>query len=308
MAQTDTYANLILLIGARMGASFGDVELARIKALINSRARLAVRESDYWDNFLVIGEERAVDGSTNVVPYTGAVYDVSSASDPYAGPVDRFLRIHKVKPWDTRSSQEYEFAGVGAGARLISYADSYGLSAAISAATATSGTVVVRTASTMVDYYVGGGIQVEGCDTDVVDINGTHTVTAVSTAAYTAGYTEVTYSITDTTNNTFSISGDETMKTPSVFCTYKKRLATAYGDGVGESTSVPIEWFEYIAHGVFADMLRSDHQYEAAAMEDRSAVFALELELERLDAQHAIQTVGQSIFTHLSEQGRAVNY
>ena len=307
MAQTDTWTDLVGLIQALMGASFGSTELTRIQHLVNRRAHSAYRESDLWENFLVIGEERAVDTSTDTVPYTGAVVD-AGATNPYSGPVDSFMRIHQKVPWRNDSTVEYEFTGSSVGARLTCYDPSYGLSAVISAARNASGTVFVRTQSTLVDYYVGGQISVANCDVDVVDINGAHTVTSV--AQYGSGYVEVQYVIADTTTATLAIAGDETMKTPVAFCTYKKRLANTYGDGIvsGTTAVIPGEFFEYIATGVHADMLRADQQFGAAQAADGQAQMALQLELEKLDRQHTAQMVGNRIATHGTEQERQSAY
>ena len=39
----------------------------------------------------------------------------------------------------------------------------------------------------------------------------------------------------------------------SAFVTYKAQLSDTYGDETGESTSIPAEWYHYIAHGNYAD-------------------------------------------------------
>lgn len=312
MAQTDTYNNLVSLIEARMGSSFGTTETTRLKHLINSRIHMIARESDLWENILIIGEERAVNTDTNTIPYTGAVFDATedlTDINPYTASVDTFLRIHKVNPWKSQSATEYGFQGAVGGARLQGYSSVFGLSKTVDSATATAGTVTIELgASVYVDYYVDGEIQLEGFDTSPADINGTHTVTAVNSASYIAGRTQVSFVVTGASGS-WSMAGDETAKTPVAYCTYKKRISgTTYGTDTGETSTIPIEWFEPTAYGVMADMLAADNQFEQSLLWEGRYEKALQLELERLDAQMAAQTIGQQIYTNLSEQGRATSF
>lgn len=60
MAQTETYANTLAAIQALAGETFGTAELARIKSLVNLRARLAYDQCDYWPSFLRVNEPRRV--------------------------------------------------------------------------------------------------------------------------------------------------------------------------------------------------------------------------------------------------------
>ena len=64
--QTRDYSDLLELIEALCGVSFANIELPRIKALINRRAKKAYKQSNYWPRFLNVGEERTV--TDGVVP------------------------------------------------------------------------------------------------------------------------------------------------------------------------------------------------------------------------------------------------
>lgn len=310
MSQSGTYASLVSRIEALYpGADDNSALEGRVKQLINSRAWWCYRETDYWPNQLVIGEERAVNGSTNTVPYTGAAYDATESGtlvNPYDAPVDSFLRIHRENPWNQKSVTEYEFACDSNGARIIGYRASYGLSTAVSAANTAGGAVTIDLSGAL-DVYVGSTVKLEGLDegTGIPDLNGTHTVTAVQSGAYPFSETIFQFAISDVTNYSFSISGDETCKAPVAFCTYKQRLdGTTYGTDSGETSDVPREWFEAIAHGVLADMLRADDKFEAAQLEETTARMKLQQELERIDRMHVAQSVGKRIQTHGSEQAR----
>jgi len=105
--QTRTYADLLELIQAMFGSVFATVELARIRALVNSRATMAYRATEYWPRFLKVGEERAV--TSSVIPYEEATIST----------IDTFLRIHKTAPYYNASSQTFDFYVDGNGAHII---------------------------------------------------------------------------------------------------------------------------------------------------------------------------------------------
>lgn len=106
--QTKNYTtDLLPLIQAMCGAEFSSIELPRIKAMINSRAKRAYRASDYWPRFLVVGEERTVSGG--VVPFTQSGL----------GAIDTFLQVHRTQPYQRASAQLIEFYVQNGGATLI---------------------------------------------------------------------------------------------------------------------------------------------------------------------------------------------
>jgi len=106
--QTKNYTtDLLPLIKAMCGVEFSSIELPRIKAMINSRAKRAYRASDYWPRFLVVGEARTVTGG--VVPFTEAGLDS----------IDTFLQVHRTQPYQTASAQQIEFYVQNGGATLI---------------------------------------------------------------------------------------------------------------------------------------------------------------------------------------------
>ena len=88
------------------------------------------------------------------------------------------------------------------------------------------------------------------------------------------------------------------------FVTYKKQFTDTFGDGSGESTEIPAEWFQYIAHGTYADYLRAEGQQEKAALADQEADALLQEEMIRIDEQHTIQMVANRIFTNANMQMR----
>lgn len=255
---TRTYAQLLSLIQALCGVTFATIELGRIKALINRRAFTAYRASNFWPRFLTVGEERSLFGNVLTSVVTGDRYMINSIDEgydftgigaesnavgvifvstvtgsldestvkeylgyiPYSEPskndIDTFLRVHKDRPFQARSSQEFDF-----------YLDSTGV---------------------------------------------------------------------------ILISGSLTPS--SAFVTYKRTNSAQYGDSVGETTEIPLEWFQYLAHATYADYLRAEGQQEKAQLADQEAELILNEELLRIDNQRTSNMVGTKISTNSNYQMR----
>ena len=188
---TKTYTELLDMIKSLCGVEFATIELSRINALVNRRAKRAYRASNNWPRFITVGESRTV--TSKNVPYTQASLDT----------IGTFLKIQAVAPYTTASPQDYNFYVDSSGAKLI------------------------------------------------------------------------------------------TSATPATaFVTYKKILSDTYGETTGLQASVPAEWFDYIAHGVYADYLRAEGQQEKSQLADQEASLILEDELIQVDQQGAGLTFG----------------
>jgi hypothetical protein len=188
---TKTYTELLDMIKSLCGVEFATIELGRINALVNRRAKRAYRASNNWPRFITVGESRTV--TSKNVPYTQASLDT----------IGTFLKIQAVAPYTTASPQDYNFYVDSSGAKLI------------------------------------------------------------------------------------------TSATPATaFVTYKKILSDTYGETTGLQASVPAEWFDYIAHGVYADYLRAEGQQEKSQLADQEASLILEDELIQVDQQGAGLTFG----------------
>lgn len=87
----------------------------------------------------------------------------------------------------------------------------------------------------------------------------------------------------------------------SAFVTYKKQFDGPY---TTSTTTIPQEFFYYIAHAAYADFLRMDGQTEKALVEEQNAKNYLFLELERVEHQQNNQTVNKRISTYVSRQAR----
>jgi hypothetical protein len=107
---TKTYTELLDMIKSLCGVEFATIELGRINALVNRRAKRAYRASNNWPRFIVVGESRTV--TSRNVPYTQASLDT----------IGTFLKIQAVAPYTTASPQDFNFYVDSAGAKLITSA------------------------------------------------------------------------------------------------------------------------------------------------------------------------------------------
>jgi hypothetical protein len=204
--QTKNYTtDLLPLIKALCGVEFATIELPRIKAMINSRAKRAYRATDFWPRFFVSGEERTV--MNGYIPWT----------ETGLNSIDTFIRIHRTEPFVASSSQDFDFYADVTGAKIL----------------------------------------------------------------------------------------DGSLNSATAFVTYKMQNASVYGDGSsGTTPSVPDEWFEYLAHGVYSDWLRAEGQMEKAVVADQEAMEKLTDELIRADEMRTLPGIASKISTNASMQSR----
>lgn len=311
MAQTLSYNSVYSDIVALKGESFNTTEQARVKALINQRARAAYRESDLWENFLIL-EERTIDDSTSQlnVPYVGASSEASAFGA--TTDVDTFKRVWDSDPFNsTTNTCERTILGGANGAIITGTRYTFGQSALPASAAATTGVVVLTsTASGTLDVYVGGKVKLSGFEEPsgfTNSVNGEHDVFGVTYETSGAGV-GISFLLTGATTYNWVLTGDERIELPTAFCAYKKQLTATYGTDAGETSTIPKEWAEYIIHGVVADMHRADGQSDVAALEERFAQNKLNREMERLDRMHTAQLISAPIRTHQSNQSRIAAY
>jgi len=86
---------------------------------------------------------------------------------------------------------------------------------------------------------------------------------------------------------------------------YKAQKSGTYGSASTNDPNIPEEWFEYMAHGAYADYLRAEGQQEKAALADQEANEILLDELMKLDDQHTQTIIANRIFTNSNMQSRS---
>ena len=90
----------------------------------------------------------------------------------------------------------------------------------------------------------------------------------------------------------------------TVWVTCKTQFLDTYGNAPGNTSAIPSEWFEYIAHGTYSDYLRAEGQQERAALAEQEANEILLDELMRLDEQHTQTMISNRISTNSNMQYR----
>ena len=92
----------------------------------------------------------------------------------------------------------------------------------------------------------------------------------------------------------------------SAFVSYKQQFTpfTVTTDYYNSVVEVPGEFFNYIAHSVYADFLRVQNRQEQALAEEQVAQTYLALELEKIDIRSNNNTINKRFSTYVNRQAR----
>jgi len=92
----------------------------------------------------------------------------------------------------------------------------------------------------------------------------------------------------------------------SVFVSYKKQFTpfTVTSDFYNSTVEVPGEFFNFIAHAVYADFLRVQNRQQEAIAEEQVAQTYLALELEKIDIRSNNNTINKRFSTYVNRQSR----
>ena len=90
------------------------------------------------------------------------------------------------------------------------------------------------------------------------------------------------------------------------FASYKKQFTpfTVTTDFYNSTVEVPGEFFNFIAHAVYADFLRVQNRQQEAIAEEQVAQTYLALELEKIDIRSNNNTVNKRFSTYVNRQSR----
>jgi len=90
------------------------------------------------------------------------------------------------------------------------------------------------------------------------------------------------------------------------FVSYKKQFTpfTVTSDFYNSTVEVPGEFFNFIAHAVYADFLRVQNRQQEAIAEEQVAQTYLALELEKIDIRSNNNTVNKRFSTYVNRQSR----
>jgi hypothetical protein len=277
--QTDSYSTVVSGIEALAGDSLTDTEKARLKFIINQRARVAFRLFDSWPEFMTVKEQRIVRGDGGV---DSVVLD-SVGSDAGLNHVDTFLRFYESEPFEDQTVVEFDHYEQSDKGYPVGYENSYGDDLSLSVAGAYwSGTTLQIQGTVNSQLNLGDKIKLSGLASSVVpDVNGVE-LTISGFFGYTIFLDVSEYG---SYSHNYTLTSSVGVYAPEVWCSYKTRLTDTYGDGVGETATVPRRWTDYLIRASYADFLRSDGQSEKAGREEAIAQEVIDREIYMLDRQ-----------------------
>ena len=326
--KTRTYDELLELISALCGVAFATIELPRIRALINRRAKKAYRATNYWTRFLKIGEERRRSGDPISVSsiVSGSAYYVNTTGNTNYEDVGlpwKSVFSASISSGNTLTVSAIQTGTISIG-DYITDVDTFGGARITAFITGTGGVGTYTISnppglipeSTMASQVSGAYFIATGAGSGTGTVfpalsyvpyaeNGKDTIDTFLRIQRDQPY--LTASVQD---YEFTVGGlgativAGTLNPSTVWVTYKATHDILYGSGDEASLLIPDEWFEYLAHGTYADYLRAEGQQERAVVADQEADLILQDELMRLDEQHTQTLISNRIFTNSNMQLR----
>lgn len=328
--QTDTYANLVKLIQALIGAGTLTLDEHRnILQLVNRRLTDAYNTTQSWPRYLESSEKRRI-YALNVSGITGSF---SHVDDPYFVYGQDANGYNVYREEDTHNEQgtvSYDifYYNDTTDKWILAHVAASNLSK-----NATTGVVTITSPTTISTADTTGSPSPADVETwtNEAGVNGTLHIRAENLITYTqtgktnigefirvfrkqaflnASQLEYDFFLNEEGANILNIANTNDS---SAFVTYKKRLTlvditesdpAAVTDYTGDTTAVPKEFFYYVAHSVYADFLRIERRYEEALREEASAQNYLAQELEKLDIIANNNNLKKKFSTHLNRNSR----
>jgi len=329
--QTRLYSDLYALIQALCGISFSASESIRIKSLINRRAERAYKASNYWTRFIKVGEERYCTPDPVAVTTTTASngyfiqtigstdYSLIGASTSAvftANTTSTTLTVTSITSGTLAIGDAVVCTSIVGNAIITAFGTGKG-GVGTYTLSAPQGTLNARACKSFTpkSYFVATGVGVGTGTVRLANLIVPYSATGVDPIdsflrIYTkkphksSSVNELNYYVTFLGAELSSINASLL----TVFVTYKKQLTDIYGDGTGEIQAIPYEWFNYLAHGTYADFLRAEGQQEKCQMADAEANEILQDELMKLDEQHTQTIISNRISTNSNMQYRSTGY
>ena len=325
--QTDTYANLVKLIQALIGAGTLTLDEHRnIFQLVNRRLSDAYNTTQSWPRYLVPSEKR------DIIHYT--LSDATSSTSTNVN--QNYVLLGQTDDGSFSKENTNVYQGVTT-TNVIIYKNSSN-----AWVVATGGGAVLQSDGRYRITVAGTAQFTEADDdkkvalenvevftpragSDVLDVERKNLVPYVESGENTIGEFFRIHRKKAFLNQSqleydffIDVDGANILNTAnssdrSAFVTYKKQLtlvsisesgSPAVTDYTNDSTAIPKEFFYYIAHSVYADFLRIERRYEQALQEEAVAQNYLAQELEKLDIIANNNNLKKKFSTHLNRNSR----
>jgi hypothetical protein len=295
--QTRTLADIVGRIQALAGKdNFDTQETARVLSLINARWFRAYTASEYWPRYITVGEPRYISPVTKAIGFSqdSAVFVSGAGTEDVNG---------VYQPTGTQNGRTLYSLGGNLESVTIYWTGSvWRISSDV------TGTLVYYVSDNVLSPWLGTWTAVSGASPVAVvaesaraDIDSFMRITTGSPQEASSSYTarEIDFFVSNHGAHPTS-AGSESFT--QLFVTYKKEWGGPYAE---DSVAVPIEFFEYIAHGAFSDWLRSSGQsIPQAQAEDAVAQEMLNYELVKSQSRANAQISGPRFSTYISNQSR----
>ena len=319
--QTRTYGELFKTASALIGTG-GQLavgEQDQLRHFINRRFQQAFDESPVWPRYLVSSEERSLalyklSGATNATStLVNQNYRFLGLAEPdtvsiggtkvYSGFTTNDTLIYKntSNAWVVATSVTNSVSAAGivtfgdTGTVQFTEADTVKNDSveAVKTWTPRSGSDILKVSIQNLIPYVQPGL------TSIGDFNRIHRKRAFMNDSS----MEYEFFVDFNGANILNIANSNDSE---AFVSYKKQftpytITSGYYDS---SLEVPGEFFNYIAHAVYADFLRVQNRQEQALAEEQVAQTYLSLELEKIDIRSNNNTINKRFSTYVNRQAR----
>jgi hypothetical protein len=332
--QTRTYGDLFKITSGLIGTG-GELDVTeqdQLSHFINRRFQQAFDESPVWPRYFVSSEERtlvlyelsgATSSTSTSVNGKYKFFGINSGSFEGGGTSKADTNIYQntdstttfiyknssnawvvatgISPTDTRSS-DGKISLNAAGTAQFTEVDTTKNDAVEDVTTWTprAGSNLLSVVKKYIVPYAEGGILTsDSAKTTIGDFNRIHRKRAfVNNSAI-----EYEFFVDFDGANLLNISNTNDT---SAFVSYKKQFTpfTVTSDYYNSAVEVPGEFFNYIAHAVYADFLRVQNRQEQALAEEQVAQTYLALELEKIDIRSNNNTINKRFSTYVNRQSR----
>ena len=328
--ETNTYGNLIKLIKALAGVTtFTDAELTNISHLINRRYREAYNTSQSWPRYLANSEKRKVvaikfsggSGSSSANNEINQNYEFIGLADGtgsvenseiYRGLTDTASGIFRFQSGSTKkwyvaaditfteqSDGRFTIGSLGASDPQFTETASSGKESVFDVEEFTAESGNGQTGTAKLEGPLNLIPYTETNQTDISEFIRIHRRKAF------VNQSQLEYDFFIDVNGA-NILNLASSTDNTAFVTFKKKLTAFSVSSSWESSSVevPIEFFYYIAHAVYADVLRLESKYDDAQKEEAFASQYLAQELEKIDIIANNNNLKKKFSTHLNRNSR----
>ena len=335
--QTRTYKDLFRLITSMIGTggelAASGTEDTQVADFINRRFQQAFDQSPIWPRYFVSSEERtlvlyelsgassststAVNGKYKFFGINSGSFESGGGSATadtniyqntdstttfiYKNSSNAWVVATSISPTDTRSS-DGKISLNSSGTVQFTEADTTKNDAVEDVTTWTprTGSDLLSVVKKYIVPYAEEKILTSGLDkTTIGDFNRIHRKRAfLNNSAI-----EYEFFVNLDGANILNISNTSDT---SAFVSYKKQFTpfTVTSDFYNSTVEVPSEFFNFIAHAVYADFLRVQNRQEQAIAEEQIAQTYLAQELEKIDIRNNNNTVNKRFSTYVNRQSR----